>query len=174
MIGRTGRAVRWATAALTGTLALMACRRPLPDEDGSGEAEVGSVAEQVAGCWELRPGTEGAAAGTTRRWLEDRTLPRTIGLDTVRMEAKDSDSLYRARSYRGSRATRRPFSAWRPVGADSIRVEAPGALAGVVLRLAVQAERLRGTATVFTDALRPGESARTTGPVEGRPRDCPG
>lgn len=149
----------------------------MPDEEGpeGAEVEAESLAERVQGCWELRPGPDGAAADTAESWLEARTLPRVIGLDTARMEREGSDSLHRAWSYQGSRQERRPFSAWRPVGPDSIRVETPGALAGTVLRLAVGEELLEGTAVVFTDVVQPGEDRGTRkAAVEARPTDCPG
>lgn len=152
-----------------------ACQRPMPDEDRDTGLEPESLALRVQGCWELQPGTDGEAADTTRRWLADRVLPGTIGLDTTRTEREGSDSVYRASSYRGSREERSPFSAWRPVGADSIRVETPGALAGAMLRLAVGEDLLEGTAIVFTDVVRPGEDRGTRrAPVQARPQDCPG
>lgn len=176
MKGRRPRPTTLVATLLAAAIAAAACQRPMPDEEGpdGASAEAETLVERVHGCWELHPGPDGAAADTAESWLEARALPRVVGLDTARMEREGRDSLYRAWSYQGSRKQSRPFSAWRTVGPDSLRVETPGALAGTVLRLAVEPERLRGTATMFTDAVEPGETGGTTASVEGRPRDCPG
>lgn len=174
---RASTVVATGLAVAVVAVATAACQRPMPDEEGPEGLQAGSetLAERIQGCWALRPGPDGAAADTAERWLEARTLPRVIGLDTARMEREGSDSLYRAWSYRGSRQESRPFSAWRPFAPDSIRVETPGALAGVVLRLAVGEEPLEGTAVVFTDVVQPGgDGGIRKAPVEARRQDCPG
>lgn len=160
------------TATLAMTLvaaAWLGCQRPLPEAE---EVEP-SMAARVQGCWSLSPGVDGAAADTVRRWLREGTLPGVVRLDTVRLAEAAEGDLYGARSYVRSREQPRLLSAWRTVGPDSIRVETPGALAGIVLRLEVAPEVLRGTAVTFSDAVAPGETGRTTGPVEARPGTCP-
>lgn len=166
--------VRNSIAVVVAVLTAVACQRPMPDDEEGAGVESESLTERLHGCWALSPGADGSAADTTERWLDDRTLPRVFGLDTARMQRQGYDSLYQASSYRGSRKERRPFSAWRPVGSDSIRVETPGALSGAALRLAVGDGLLEGTAVVFTDVVQPGEDRGIRkAPVEARPEECP-
>lgn len=173
----SGRRVprRWATLATAALVALTAaCRTPPPDDGDPGGEAAATLVEQLEGCWRLAPAGQGAEAGTVRGWMESGALPAVVRLDTARAQ-QGGDAEYRvAWSYVHHRKMRRPLSAWRPVGSDSLRVETPGALAGTVLRLAAAPDRLVGTATVFTDAVAAGESGRESAPVEARPETCPG
>lgn len=157
---------------LAATLVL-GCQRPLPEEEQE------TLAERVEGCWALSARGDGGDAETVARWLEEGTLPGAVRLDTVRYEPEgageaDAEERYAAWSYVYSRKQRDPFSAWSPMPPDSIRVETPGAMAGLQLRLEVGDAGLTGTAVSFTDAVGPGEEGRRSGPVGARPTECPG
>lgn len=169
---------RWVSGALgavcfAGLLLTAACQRPPRGEPGPSAAE--DLAERLAGCWELVAGAEGSVADTVRRWREEGALPRAVEFDTARAETAAGGDGYRvAWSHVSGRRQRRPLAAWRAVSGDSVRVETPGALAGTVLRLAVEPDGLAGVATVFTDVVEPGrDGGSRTAPVEGRPTDCP-
>lgn len=148
------------------------CHQPPPDD---GAVQAGGLAGRVAGCWELAAAEEGAAADTLRRWKEEGAVPGVVRLDTARAETGGDGDRFVAWSYVHSRKQRRPLATWRPVGDDSLRVETPGAMAGTVLRLAVEPERLVGTASVFTDVRQLGQDTAgpATVPVEARRADCP-
>lgn len=172
MTCREDAPIRPVTAALALTLVAAAvggCQRPLPEV----EEDEPAMTARVQGCWGLSAGADGAAADTVRRWLREGVLPEKVQLDTVSLAEAAEGDLYGARSYVRSREQPLLLTAWRPAGPDSIRVETPGALAGIALRLDVAPGVLRGTAVSFTDAVAPGETGRTTGPVEARPATCP-
>lgn len=147
------------------------CHRSAP-EQGTAGGEL-PTAGRIQGCWGLAPGDRGAAADTVRRWQDEGVLPGMVRLDTARVAETDAGELYEARAYVRSREAPGLLTAWRPLPPDSIRVERPGALAGLQLRLGVGPEALRGIAVVFTDAVGPGETGRRTAPVEARPEACP-
>lgn len=169
MIGR-----RWTLALIVFVTLAAACRTPPPDDGDPGEAAAATMAQRLQGCWRLSPAGQGARADTVRSWMESGALPGVVRLDTARAEMGGETDYRVAWSYVHSRRMRRPLAAWRPVGSDSLRVQTPGALAGTVLRLAAEPDRLVGTATVFTDVVQPGESGRQSAPVEARPETCPG
>lgn len=169
--GRGAVASIWRALVLALAAAVWAgCGRPMP-ETGTADR---SLAERVRGCWSLSPGEDGTAADTVRRWLEEGVLPGAIRLDSATIgETAGGGDLYRARAYVRSREQPRLLTSWWTVAPDSIRVETPGALAGMALRLATRPDGLSGTAVSFTDAVGPGGTGRATGPVEARPGTCP-
>lgn len=155
--------------AVLALLVLVGCRRPAPDTRATADRST------VAGCWELDVTPGDMTEDDLPSWLAGAGLPTTLVLDTVRVggAAEGAAPVYQAHSYHGTRRERRPFSAWRPLAADSILVDRPGALAGFTLRLAPDDGGLSGILTSFTDAMEPGQPARRTTPVRATTASCP-
>lgn len=158
-----------AVTALLSLLAAWGCA-PVPSPSGDGMASSGGA----QGCWSLTVTAEGEEPGTLPSWLPRRSVPETVELDSARLRPDDEEGPHRAYSWFGGRRETTPFSAWTPMeGSDSVRVERPGALAGVQLRLAPTDGALSGVFVSFTDAVEPGASGRRTAAVRAERVSCP-
>lgn len=160
-----------AVAAALAVSTVGACApRPSPSDDGPAAA-----GEGPHGCWSLTVTAEGEEPGTLPSWLPRRSVPEVVELDSARLRPGEEGGPYRAHSWIGGRREGAPFSAWAPIeGSDSLRVERPGALAGLQLRLAPSDGALAGVLVSFTDAVEPGDSGRRTAAARAERVACPG
>lgn len=161
------------TVAVAAALAVStagACA-PRPSPSG-GSADAG---QGPPGCWSLTVTAEGEEPGTLPSWLPRRSVPEVVELDTVRLRSGEEGGPHRAYSWVGGRRETAPFSAWAPIeGSDSLRVERPGALAGLQLRMAPSDGAMTGLVVSFTDAVEPGDSGRRTASARAERVACPG
>jgi len=134
----------------------------------SASAEEPVLPSRVHGCWALRLERDSLHA-----WLPAGSLPGIVELDSVRAEDTDDARVYAAHSWFGDRRASQPFSVWRPVGADSIRVQRAGALAGIMLQLGTGDDALDGRVIVYRDVGMADASTQRTGPVTMTPTRCP-
>jgi hypothetical protein len=128
---------------------------------------------RLRGCWKLNLQARGVQRDSLRDWLPAGSLPSIVELDTTRAGPSGQDGVYEAYSWSDSRRSSRPFSVWRPLGPDSIRVQRAGALAGTMLQLRVAEERLVGEVVVYGDAGMGGTPERREGALEATPARCP-
>ncbi len=152
--------------------ALQGCRQ-LEEGTASGDksAQRDSGQAQLHGCWKLNLQADGAQRDSIRGLMG--ALPSIVELDTARAEPTDRDGIYKAHSWFDGRRESRPFSIWRRMGADSIRVQRAGALAGTMLELHPKGGNLVGTVVAFGDAGMRGESSRRTAALSATPVQCP-
>lgn len=157
-----------------GVFSTQGCRQLEEGTDsGDGTAQLDSGQTQFHGCWELNLQAEGARQDSIRTWLPTGSLPSIVELDSARAEPTGRDSIYEAHSWSNGRRTSRPFSIWRPMSTDSIRVQRAGALSGTMLQLHVEGERLAGEVVAFSDVGVRGESGRRTAAVSATSVQCP-
>jgi hypothetical protein len=133
-----------------------------------------------AGCYTLRVAGDtvgGEGAGDVPPGL----LPRILVLDTARLPHPavvdgEERSAYAAHAFVGSRRQDHPFNRWVEPPGDSVRVDHTGAMAGVILRLAVTEEGLSGGARTFGDVMDGPEAEAGDGTfgVRGVRTSCPG
>lgn len=126
---------------------------------------------QLHGCWKLSLQAEGAQRDSIRARMG--SLPSVVELDTARAEPTGRDGTYKAYSWSNGRRESRPFSVWRRMAADSIRVQRSGALAGTMLHLRPEAEKLVGDVISFGDAGMRGETKRRRAGVSATSVPCP-
>lgn len=139
----------------------------------SSPAQGDSTQLQVAGCWKLSLQATGPQRDSLRAWFPRGSLPSVVELDTARAEPASRDTIYKAYSWFDGRRETRPFSIWRPMGPDSIRVERARALSGTMMDLAVADGKLTGDVIVYGDAGMIGKPTRRKGPLEATPTQCP-
>jgi len=157
------------------SVGLQGCHQLEEGTDSTTNEEDGhvSVQDQLPGCWKLRITARGAQRDSLRSWLPAGSLPSIIELDTARAEPVGSDSVYRAYSWSDGRRESQPFSVWRPMEGDSIRVQRAGALAGTMLHLKPAKDKLIGSVVEFTDTGTLSEPRRRRGAVEAIATQCP-
>lgn len=139
-------------------------------EDRRAQRDSGRI--QLHGCWTLTLQADGARRDSIRAWAG--SLPSIVELDTVRAETTGQDSSYKAYSWSDGRRKSRPFSIWRRMDTDSIRIQRAGALAGTMLQLHPEAGKLAGDVVAFGDAGMRGEPDRRTAAVSATSVQCPG
>ena len=125
------------------------------------------------GCWALRLDADGAQRDSLRAWLPAGSLPPIVELDSARAESDDETPVYVAHSWFDTRRESAPFSIWRPLGTDSIRVQRAGAFAGFMLQVGAADTTLVGNVVEFRDVGRTNTSTRRRGPVTMTPTQCP-
>jgi hypothetical protein len=158
---------------------LPGCRQAKESSASSGGAPEATAASyaprapQLPGCWRLRLTAEGAERDSVRTWLSAGTLPAVLELDTARVSA-GGDAPRRAYSWSNGRRGTEPFSVWRPMEDDALRVQREGATAGLMLDLRRADSLLVGSVVQFTDAGMMGRTPpRREAPVEARAVECP-
>lgn len=113
---------------------------------------------RLAGCYRLDEGTW-VRDSLLGRFMPTSLIPRLIRLDTLRLlgwEPLEREGRPLLRVDTGAQGMGgRPFSYWQrdAVGSDSIRIGAPLAEAGAVLRVHPTPGGLIGELTTFTDAI---------------------
>ena len=152
--------------------ALQGCRQ-LEEGTASGDKSTqhDSGHTQLHGCWKLNLQADGPQRDSIRALMG--SLPSIVELDTARAETTDRDDIYKAHSWFDGRRESRPFSIWRRMDTDSIRVQRAGALAGTMLELHPEAGKLVGNVVAFSDAGMRGESGRRTAALSATSVQCP-
>lgn len=160
-----------ALPALAVFLALGACSTGSPDTADAGPA----ATRGVEGCWALEVTAEGARADSVRSWLPAGEFPGMVELDSEPSADAGQDADWRAAySWFDGRRETSPFSAWRSFADDSVLVQRPGAMQGMMLRLGRSDDALTGSVVGFTDVRTLGEQpTRRQAPVRGTPTACP-
>lgn len=154
-------------AALLAGGSLQGCRQLDETADAAEEPN------RVQGCWALSLQAQGAQRDSLQTWLPAGSLPSTLELDTIRADSAAEPSRYNAYSWFDGRQRQHPFSVWRWMEGDSIRVQHAGALAGTMLQLHAAPDTLDGRVIVYSDVLMPGTPARRAGAVTAVPTQCP-
>lgn len=139
----------------------------------SASAQETVLPSRVHGCWALRLDADGAQRDSLRAWLPAGSLPPIVELDTVRADGTGSAQGYAAHSWFGDRRGSQPFSVWRPLGDDAVRVQRAGALAGIMLQVSPADTTLVGNVIVYRDVGMANTSTQRTGPVTMTPTRCP-
>jgi hypothetical protein len=153
---------------------LSGCRQTNGGRDStSASAEKAPLSSRVHGCWTLRLQAQGTARDSLRAWLPAGSLPALVELDSAREASADEAPVYTAHSWFNDRRGSDPFSVWRPLGPDSIRVQRAGALAGVMLQLGPANDTLSGHVIVYRDVGRSNTTNHRMGPVTMTPARCP-
>jgi hypothetical protein len=141
------------------------------------------VKDQLPSCWEIELVEGESEAGSPRSWIPSGSLPRTLRLDTVRVEKEGEGRASREESFRAESFGGLPgqsFSVWRRTKGDSIRVQQKGALGGVMLQFKIREKQLAGSVIGFKDAtgIEKGRKLimgklRTRAPIKGEVVECP-
>lgn len=139
----------------------------------SASAQETVLPSRVHGCWTLRLKAKGPQRDSLRAWLPAGSLPPTVELDSMRADDMDEAEIYVAHSWFGERRKPQPFSVWRPLGSDSIRVQRAGALAGTMLQVGPAESTLVGHVIVYRDVGMGNTSTQRTGSVTMTPTRCP-
>lgn len=127
----------------------------------------------LAGCWSLELQEDELERDSLREWLPRGTLPGVLELDTAEAGRSGGEERFAAYSWFDGRRETDPFSAWTRISGDSIRVQKPGALSGLMLRLTGTGDTLTGSVVRFTDVRRLDEPGRRRARVRARSVECP-
>ena len=167
--------IRTSLPIFAAALAVGAAATPAQaQQPGASSAASPSGIQQVAGCYRLTV-TDAVSWLSSSRVPESRRPPAQFALDHVQPRERGS-TRFAVRPVWLSGRDGMP-AAWELVGSDSVSVIWSTGWAGVMLRLQVVGDSLRGTARPFDDTYAVGDppdpeagvlAIRTTCPVELR------